>query len=266
MSNPAETYEREIVPALFRPWAPLLVDAARLTAGERALDVACGTGVVAREAARRVGTGGRVVGVDLNPAMIAVARDAARREGAGAIEWLEGRAEALPVPDGGFDAVLCQHGLQFVPDKPKAIAEMRRALAPDGRVAIAVWRGLDHHPFFGAMNDSIVKHLGIPALAAPFSFGQTTALWELLDAGGFVEIDIDARSMPSRYPNPGNFIAMEVDVITAAIPSVQHLDEKGRAELRQAIEADATQLVRNATEGDHVVIPMYAHIAKAKRG
>src|SRR5690242_7423144 len=103
----AERYQRYAARWILGPWAPVLVDAARIGAGERVLDVACGTGVVARAAIERAGSTGRVVGVDLNPGMIAVARSLPV-SAAGPIEWIEGSALALPLPDSGMDVVLCQ--------------------------------------------------------------------------------------------------------------------------------------------------------------
>jgi len=121
----AELYERYVARYILGPWAPSLVDAAGLATGERALDVACGTGVVARIAAQRVGPAGHVVGVDLNPGMIAVARSVPAPIGA-PIEWLERSALDLRLEDAKFDVVLCQQGLQFFPDKALALREMRR--------------------------------------------------------------------------------------------------------------------------------------------
>jgi ubiquinone/menaquinone biosynthesis C-methylase UbiE len=126
--NAAENYERYFVPAIGAPLASDLIDAASLRPGERVLDVACGTGVVTRLAAGHVGAAGNVSGVDINPGMLAVARENA--PAASSIEWYEGSAEALPFADATFDVVLCQMGLQFFPDKPKALQEMRRVLTP----------------------------------------------------------------------------------------------------------------------------------------
>jgi SAM-dependent methyltransferase len=277
-TNPAETYEREIVPALFEPWARVLVDVAAPPAGARVLDVACGTGVVAREAARRLGSGGRVTGLDLNPAMLEVAADAAR--GAGVkVEWRQGRAEAMPLPDAAFDLVLCQQGLQFVPeaDRPRAVAEMFRVLRPGdgdggsggggggGRLALAVWRGLDHHPLFATLNDVILRHLGIPALAAPFSFGDPDALRDLLAGAGFVDVLIEQRAMDARFPGPDRFVAMQVDVIAAAVPATQHLDAAARAALVKQIEGDSADALRRATQGGRVVVTQHANLARARR-
>src|SRR5712664_1454339 len=109
-----EIYERHMVPAIFGPWAVDLVKLAALIPGERVLDVACGTGIVARLAAERVGPMGRVIGLDLNAGMLTVARSASA--GTENIEWREGNATALPFADKTFELVLCQQGLQFFPD------------------------------------------------------------------------------------------------------------------------------------------------------
>ncbi|MER8800707.1 methyltransferase domain-containing protein [Mesorhizobium sp. M0998] len=111
----ADLYERYLVPAITALWAADLMDRAAPQSGERILDVACGTGVVARSAAERMGSG-QVVGLDINTGMLAVARSLPR--GAGArIDWHEGSALEMPFPDSAFDLVLCQLGLQFFPDR-----------------------------------------------------------------------------------------------------------------------------------------------------
>src|SRR5262245_60940676 len=101
MTDAARAYEALFVPALFQQWPPVIAELAQIRPGERVLDVACGTGVLARHAAQCVGPGGQVVGLDPNPGMLAVAR-----ENAPAIEWQQGVAESLPFPDGSFDAVV----------------------------------------------------------------------------------------------------------------------------------------------------------------
>jgi SAM-dependent methyltransferase len=116
----AEIYKRHMVPAIFGPWAEDLVACAAPQPGERVLDVACGTGVVARLVAQRVGPAGQVVGLDLNPGMLTVARALPPSQGA-MIAWREGNASAIPLADAAFDLVLCQQGLQFFPDRPAAL-------------------------------------------------------------------------------------------------------------------------------------------------
>ena len=112
----AEAYEARFVPALFAEWAPHLVELAGVAPGQAVLDVACGTGIVARTAADTLEGAGRVVGLDLNEAMLAVARRV-RPD----IEWRQGDAASLPFPDGSFDTVLCQMALMFFPDRARAL-------------------------------------------------------------------------------------------------------------------------------------------------
>ena len=130
-------YERVMVPAVFGPWAKELLDIAVLAPGMRVLDVACGTGIVARLAAPQIGPTGRVVGLDTNEATLGVARAQPQPTGAHA-EWRQGDATKLPFPDAEFDTVLCQHGLQYVPDWTAALREMKRVLASGGRLALSI--------------------------------------------------------------------------------------------------------------------------------
>jgi len=139
MANPAQGYESYMVPTLFGPRARILVQAADVKPGERVLDVGCGTGIVAREIASRLGATPAVSGVDLSPNMLAVATAAATRMGL-TIEWREGNAEQLPFHDAAFDLVLCQFALMFVADKAAALSEMRRVVTGNGRVLISVWQ------------------------------------------------------------------------------------------------------------------------------
>jgi SAM-dependent methyltransferase len=135
--NAAELYERYVVPYFLGPWAPGLVELAALQQGERVLDLACGTGVVARLAAPHVGATGHVTGLDLNAGMLAVARALPPPSGA-SITWVEGSAIAMDLPDASFDVIISQQGFQFFPDQPAALREMHRVLVPGGRVLLSV--------------------------------------------------------------------------------------------------------------------------------
>ena len=263
-SNPAETYESYMVPTLFGPWASRLVRSAQPQPGERVLDVACGTGIVARGVAPIVGPTGQVVGLDLNPNMLAVARAAAEREGL-AVDWQEGRAEELPFPDGRFDLVLCQFALMFFADRRAALGEMRRVLRDGGRVALSVWQGLDRHPFYQALHEAIQRRLGMSGVRDIFALGDADELRTLLTDAGFRNVEIEPVSMTARFPNPEAFLAGEIDVDTAAIPSMQHLDAQAGRELTAAISEDMTGPLRAVTEGEHVVIPFHACVARAAR-
>ena len=166
----AETYESVFVPALFEPWARMLVDAAGVGPGDRVLDVACGTGIVARIAADRVGAGGSVVGLDRNPAMLAVA-ERLRPD----IEWREGDASGLPFLARSFDVVLCQAALMFFSDPRRALGEMARAIKDDGIVAIQVWDRLEDQPAYRPFIDAAARSAGPDAtdLLARTSRGAT---------------------------------------------------------------------------------------------
>jgi SAM-dependent methyltransferase len=196
----AQVYERELVPAIFGPWAPRVLDVAAPATGERVLDVACGTGVVARLAAERVGADGRVVGVDLNPGMLTVARSL---PAPGApIGWVQATAGRLPFPDGSFEVVCCQLGLPFFPDRAAALAEMARVLVGGGRLAAMVWRSIDHSPGFAVLAAALDRHVGPAAgavMRAPFGLGEEGALRGLVAGAGFREVKLDQQAGVVRF-------------------------------------------------------------------
>jgi SAM-dependent methyltransferase len=228
-----EIYAEHLVPAVFAPWAPVLLDAAAVGIGHTVLDVACGTGVVAAAAAERVGPSGAVTGVDINPGMIAVA---ARTQG---VRWAQADAARLPFPDGGFDRVLCQAGLQFVPDRLGALREMGRVLRPGGRVALLVWRALHHSPGFAALADALQAVVGPEAAAvmrAPFVFGDDPRpLVTLLDSAGFGDVDVQARAGTVRFASVEAFVRCQ----RAASPLAAHVDVRHEPDLIAYVAARA---------------------------
>ncbi len=156
----AEIFDRLFLPTLAGRWAKRVITAAALSPGERALDVACGTGAVAGEALGRVGPEGTVAGIDLGPDMLAVARRKLPD-----LDLREGRAEALPFADEMFDVALCQFGLMFFDDRAQALREMRRVLRPGGRVAVVVWDGIERSPAYVALAEVVERHFGGEAAA-----------------------------------------------------------------------------------------------------
>jgi ubiquinone/menaquinone biosynthesis C-methylase UbiE len=264
MPNPAEGYESYMVPTLFGPCATTLIRAADPKPGERVLDAGCGTGIVARQVASRLGARSAVTGFDLSPNMLAVAKAAAAREGI-AIEWREGSAEQLPFPESSFDLVLCQFALMFFTDKSAALAEMRRVVTPNGRVLVSVWQGLDRHPFYQTLHNVIQRRVGISALRDIFALASADELRALALSAGFQRIEIEPFCLTARFPNPDAFIAGEIEVDTAAIPSMQHLDARARQAIVSAITADMQSPLGEVTYDNHVVIPFHAHILKAWR-
>ncbi|MFI7496362.1 methyltransferase domain-containing protein [Kocuria sp. M4R2S49] len=204
----AEVYEAQFVPALFGRWAPHLVRAAGVRPGQSVLDVACGTGVVAREAARLLQGRGRVVGLDINAGMLAVAR----RVSPG-LEWVEADALALPFPDGSFDVVLCQAGLMFVPDPVHALREMARVAAPDGTVAVQVWDELRAQTAWVPFYDVVERHAGpdaVDLISSYWRLGDLVALRESLAAAGLRPVDTLTRTDTAAFPSVDEFVATEV--------------------------------------------------------
>src|SRR5262245_40302612 len=154
----AERYERVLVPAIFAEWAADLVDLAQPRQGEDVLDVACGTGVVARLAAQRVGVAGHVTGLDLNASMLGVARMLPTLPKTAIVVWVEGSAMAMQLPDASFDVVLCQTGVPFFHDRAAGLREMSRVVRPGGRVLVSVWEGAT--PSTTAMWNAVERHIG----------------------------------------------------------------------------------------------------------
>jgi ubiquinone/menaquinone biosynthesis C-methylase UbiE len=265
MSNPAETYETAMVPTFFAPWASVIVDHAAPRPGERVLDVACGTGIVARRVAARRGPTGTVVGLDLNPHMLAVARAVADQE-ALSIEWHEGRAEDLPFPDRSFDLVLCQFALMFFADRRAAVAEMHRGLAGGGRVVVSVLQSLAQHPFYQLLDETIQRRFGMSGVAAIFSLGDEAEFGALFADAGFGGLTIEPVSMTACFPDPARFLAMEIEIDTAAIPSMQHLDAAARRDVVEAIRAEMEPTLRQHTRDHRVELPFHALIARGNRG
>jgi ubiquinone/menaquinone biosynthesis C-methylase UbiE len=262
--NPAETYERYFVPAMFVPWAQVLLERAAPQPGERVLDVACGTGVVARHVAPKVGPTGAVVALDINPAMLAVARSVPTVEGA-AIVWQEGSALALPFPEADFNLVLCQQGLQFFPDRLAALREMRRVLRPDGRVALSVNQALQDNPVYEALYSAIARHLGTTAaaIASPFALGDAGELRALLTAAGFQRVEVGPVTFIVRFPAPARFVQLTVLSSAAVLPVFAQMDPAARTELVEAVAREMEPTLQPYIDGNIVAFPMAANIGLA---
>lgn len=262
-TDPAVSYEEFLVPYAFSPWARDLAAHAAPQPGERVLDVACGTGVVLQTVAPTVGPHGRLAGVDLSPAMLAVARS--KPFGEIPVEWHEASADELPFPDNTFDLVLCQQGLQFFPDKAKAIGEMRRVLRYGGRVALSVWRSLEHNPIYDAMNEAVRQHLGVPAFAGAFS-GDRAEIETLLSRSGFDEIVIAPVTMMLRFPSVERYVKLSLLSAAAVLSVFQELGEEGRAAMVETVQRSLAETLRPYTHGNEIHVPMAAYVATARAG
>jgi SAM-dependent methyltransferase len=205
--SPAEIYHERFVPALFAPWANVVADAARIAEGERVLDVACGTGVLACAAAHRVGPGGGVVGLDASEEMLAVAR----RNGP-AVAWRCGRAEALPFADRSFDAVVSQFGLMFFTDPPGALREMLRVTRPGGRLAVAVCDALERSPGYAAFGLLLRRLFGdrvADAFGAPFALGDPQRLLSLCRDADIAGAQVTRHTGSVRFASIASLVSTE---------------------------------------------------------
>jgi len=193
-------YDEIMVPRMFDPWAELLLDKLQLQNVQAVLDVACGPGTVTRRAAHRVGASGRVTGCDLSPAMLEIARARNSADASAPIEYVECPADSLRVPDDAFDVVTCQQGLQFFPDRPAALAEMRRALRPGGQLGIATWCAIGDCPPFAALAKALGLVLGAESADAyesgPWGFSDSDSLARLVINSGFTNVEVRKYQLP----------------------------------------------------------------------
>ncbi|MEM1129173.1 MAG: methyltransferase domain-containing protein [Pseudomonadota bacterium] len=207
-SNAARVYDTFFVPALFGQFAEPLVQAAGVSPGMPVLDVACGTGAATRAAAQASGSCHDIVGLDCNPGMLTVAHEKAPE-----IQWQAGDAGALPFADSAFDAVLCQFGLMFFPDRTGALGEMRRVLAPGGRAVLAVWADVSQSPGYDALTRLLARLFGrsaADALRAPFKMGDRDTLRAVLDDGGWNAADIVPVQGMARFPSLAEWMRIDV--------------------------------------------------------
>ena len=203
-TNPSvpKAYEEYFVPRLFEPWAKLLLDEAKLKEGQAIIDVATGPGTVARLAALRLGPKGQIVATDISRPMLDIARAKRALTGAAPIEYVESPAAPLSAPTGAFEVVLCQQGLQFFPDRPAALREMRRVLKPSGHAVIAVWAAIERNQILAAIHAALLAT--VPSelanlITAPFSWHHAAKLKAAAEEAGFRDVRVLTRSLPMVF-------------------------------------------------------------------
>jgi ubiquinone/menaquinone biosynthesis C-methylase UbiE len=257
--NAAENYERYFVPTIGTAWANALLDAAELRPGDRVLDVACGTGVVTRLAAERVGPDGAVAGLDLNPAMLAVARSVP--SSGAAIEWHEANAESLPLADESFDVVVSSLSLQFLPDRASALREMQRVLAPNGQLAIATVGPTP--PLFAILEQALARHVKPEAagfMGAVFSLHDPQELEKLTSGAGFRDVEVQSKPLSITLPGPRDFLWQYVHS-TPLAAAVAEIDDAGRA----ALERDVVAAWQSFVEDGALILNANAVLTTARK-
>ena len=251
-------YEQLFVPALFSVWTKHLVRGANVQMGSHVLDIACGTGVLARHALAEAGPGGRVVGVDPAPGMLAAANEIEP-----GIEWLLCAAESLDVADQSFDCVVSQFGMMFFADRQQSTNEMFRILKPGGSLAIATWRAVEHNPAYAdviAVLEEEVSTAAADALRLPFNLGDASEVTSLLEHSGFADIHVEALGETATFPSTRQMVEAELRGWLPLFDIV--LTEEQIATI--LVESDRT-LGKYAGPSGEAVFPTSAHLITAHK-
>lgn len=252
-------YERCLVAPLFRPYAEIMLAEVTLSNGDRVLDIACGTGIIARVARERLGDSGRVVGIDVSPDMLAVARAVAP-----SIDWREGDASALPLGDGEqFDVVVCQQGLQFFPDQAAAVAQMRRASAKGGRVAVATWRSDDDIPFFRQLRGVAEQRLGDIA-DQRYSYGDPAALEALLRRAGFLDVHCKTVSRDVKLDDGKAFLRLNSMALVGMSAAGKQMVDEERKRVVEEIVAESMPVLQRFETGSVYAFELRTNLATAR--
>jgi len=247
----AEAYEATFVPALFAEWAPRLLEFAGVQRGHSVLDVACGTGVVARAAAEMVGPDGRVVGVDLNEAMLTVARRVAPK-----LDFRQGDVAALPFPDGEFDVAVCQMALMFFPDRVGAVSQMRRVVSTGGTVALVAPAALHEQPAYAPFVDMVAGFVGPEAMSLMstyFSCGEVDDVAALFEAAGLNAFSTKTATGLARFASIDAAVAAEIE----STPMIDRITEDGYRQIRAAAR-DVFQ--PHVTKTGELHLPFVCHL------
>ncbi len=259
--NAPLAYDTHIVNIFLQDYSRRLIETAAIKRGSRVLDVACGTGVVTRVAADRAGAEGYVVGLDFNAGMLSRAR--ALSEKTPKIDWREGTVTDMPFSEGSFDAVLCQHGLQFFPDKAAALAEMHRVLTPSGRLVVSVWRALDFCPWQRAIGDAVERHVGLDAakqIRSAFSLGNADMLREMIESAEFRDVEIKVEPETIRHSSLEEYVPGYLSA-TPVAGAVANLNAEAQREIAASVRDALAEYVV-----DHgVAAPIQTHVAIAYR-
>lgn len=264
----ARIYHSRAVPVLFEPWGRRLLDDVPLGPGQRALDVACGSGAVTRLAAARVGVNGSVTGVDLNPGMIETARET-NKDVHPAIDFQVGDATDLPFPDAAFDVVLCQQGVQFVPAKADAIREMHRVLKPNGWAAFTQWIGLDYMPAYRVLCEALDRHVNPTAgdvMRTPFQPEDGTGLRRVTEEAGFPDVRHVVQVGSVRFPSVAEFTQLSIDAVPPGPKGhLKSMYESVGADDRKALFEEIARNLEPFRDDMGVCFPMTTHLIVARK-
>jgi ubiquinone/menaquinone biosynthesis C-methylase UbiE len=246
-------YEEYLVPGFFKPWADKLVQLSPPSPGSEILDVACGTGIVARTAAANAGNDARVTGLDINQQMLNKASEMAE-EGGLKINWQQGDAADLPFEENRFDNLFCQQAMQFFPEPQQVLKEMQRVLKPDGILSLNILRSIQHNPAYKILADELEKHAGETAgtmMRSPFPDWDQKTIRNMVTDAGFSDIQILLEIISMRYPSPEEFLRREA----ASSPLAGEIKEMD-PNTRSGMIEDLNRSLVAYTDDRGIVFPM----------
>ncbi|MEO0561148.1 MAG: methyltransferase domain-containing protein [Chloroflexota bacterium] len=259
-SEAAVQYEQVLVKYILGAFAVGLVEWASLEGGVTVVDVGCGTGAAARHAATKVGSSGQVIGVDVNAEMLNVARSLPAVDGA-AIEWRQENAYEMSLEDSSVNAVLCAQVLQFIPEKVKALREMRRVIRDDGAVYVSLWSGIGDSPYFDGLVATIAEHINpdtAAGLGAAFGLSDLDAITSLFTEARFANVVTDASTITLKLPPLENFIPQHIRATPMGIAY-----DKADAATQAAIVTSLTERLMPYVTKDGAEIPFRSYWVKA---
>ena len=252
----ARQYEEALVPRIFRPWAEQLLQGLEAPAGGRVLDLACGTGALAR-CLNEQRPDLELHGLDLSGDMLAIARECCP-----AVHWREGNALALPWPDAHFDAVCCQQGLQFVPERPAVLDEIHRVLKPGGQLLAACWQPVEENGVYAALLELAEARgwAGFAGFIRQIFSWPGESLQVALEQAGLVVEKAEVQCRETRFPALADFF----HIFTRVPPLQPDWDRLGPEEQRHTLRALEAQCARWIQDGE-LVFPMCTALLRARK-
>lgn len=257
-----EAFEKYVVPAFGDVWAQDIVKRAALRKGDRILDVGCGTGIVARYAYKSLGDSVHITGVDVNDIALDKAREISALNAA-PIEWKQADVTALPFSNAKFDVLLCQQGLQYFPDRSRALKEINRVLVNEGRIVFSVWRPIEFSPFYFTLHKVLEEYINREAasiLASAYTLSDPIQVKTLLEGANFknIKIRIVIKQMP--YSPLEEFLFGSLSASPFAY-DILMLDGIVREEMFQAIRKS----ISNYIDDDGLAAPMECYVVSATK-
>ena len=251
--NSPAAYEEYLVPGFFRPWAETLTTLVSPAPGSDVLDVACGTGIVARTISAKGKNRVRVTGLDNNPEMLKHASTLSKNSGL-EINWQQGEADQLPFEDHRFDYLFCQQGLQFFPEPQQALKEMHRVLKPGGRLGLNIIRSIDYHIAFKILADELEKHVGETAgnmMRGPFPEWDQKTIRSMVEDAGFENPSLHIEIISMRFPSSEEFLRREA-VSSPLAGEMESLE----TDIRNQLIDDLNRSLEPYQDDNGVVFPM----------